>query len=103
MVDKLRHRIKRSLGYTSSIPPPLLLGLAALHGYAGPEFQNSSQGLRTLCKIPDVESIDWNELVSVVDDDDENAPPVAAALNPWLPLLLLVLLQQTVYLIWKRP
>ena len=78
MVDKLRHRIKRSLGYTSSIPPPLLLGLAALHGYAGPEFQNSSQGLRTLCKIPDVESIDWNELVSVVDDDDENAPPVAA-------------------------
>ena len=31
MVDKLRHRIKRSLGYTASIPPSLLLGLAALH------------------------------------------------------------------------
>ena len=75
MADNLRHRIHDRLGISYGPPVVVFQLLAALHGYAGPDFTSGTAGARTLLTLGAAEVAACVSSISIA----ENATATAAA------------------------
>ena len=73
-VDKTRHRIKKAIGGSSSIPISVVQALVFLHIYTGTPLSSTTDGLRLLLQVSGVDDLDWEAMVSVVAETSATPP-----------------------------
>ena len=81
-VDKLRNRLRRALGISQGPPVVVTQALSALFGYRGTQLTSTAEGLRVLLSLPNVDGIEWVNLMTVLSPDAEPPEPTSAPSAP---------------------
>ena len=81
-VDKLRGRLRRALGISQGPPVVVTQALSALFGYRGTQLTSTAEGLRVLLSLPNVDGIEWVNLMTVLSPDAEPSEPTSAPSAP---------------------